>query len=61
MTYQVEVYTGTEDNSGTDAHVYAVLYGSRGDTGKRQLMTRVTDQEDGHKLFESGRVCKKKG
>ena len=37
MVYKVEVYTGSEPNSGTDADVYLQIFGTRGDAGKRQL------------------------
>jgi len=37
-TYVVEVYTGELENAGTDANVYLMLVGRRGDTGHRKLL-----------------------
>ena len=37
-TYVVEVYTGELDNAGTEANVYMMLVGRRGDTGRRKLL-----------------------
>ena len=36
--YSVEVYTGRKPNAGTNANVYMIMYGERGDTGKRKLL-----------------------
>ncbi|XP_048249875.1 lipoxygenase homology domain-containing protein 1-like isoform X2 [Haliotis rufescens] len=37
LSYLVEVTTGTERNSATDAEVHLTIFGERGDTGKRVL------------------------
>ena len=34
----MEVYTGKKHNAGTNANVYMMMYGERGDTGKRKLL-----------------------
>ena len=47
----MDVHTGLKDGAGTDAHVYLVLYGERGDTGKRRLLK--SNQKD---KFEQGQV-----
>ena len=52
FTYQVEVYTGDEFQSGTDATVTLQLFGERGDTGPRRLMNSKTSADK----FESGAV-----
>lgn len=44
--------TGDVRGAGTDANVYVILYGSHGDTGKRQL------QQKGRDLFERNRTDK---
>ncbi|OCT98891.1 hypothetical protein XELAEV_180111243mg, partial [Xenopus laevis] len=36
-SYEVHVFTGTVWAAGTDANVYAAIYGELGDTGERQL------------------------
>ncbi|KAM4708199.1 lipoxygenase homology domain-containing protein 1 [Discoglossus pictus] len=36
-SYELHVFTGTVWGAGTDANVYATLYGEIGDTGERQL------------------------
>ncbi|XP_069127319.1 uncharacterized protein [Argopecten irradians] len=37
--YYVEVYTGNEQTAGTAANVFLQLFGERGDTGRRRLLT----------------------
>ena len=39
----VEVYTGSEPGSETEANVYLQLIGSRGDSGKRVLFNTISD------------------
>ncbi|XP_077990949.1 uncharacterized protein LOC144445282 [Glandiceps talaboti] len=51
--YQVEVYTGEEDDSGTDATVFAILNGSIGDTGRRDLKKPTTENEQ---MFQKGQM-----
>ena len=51
--YKVDVYTGIEKYSGTDANVYMTIYGTRGDTGKRKLL-----KSDNKDKFDEGQVCK---
>lgn len=36
--YEVHVVTGDLWNAGTEADVYVVVYGEKGDTGCRQLL-----------------------
>ena len=36
--YRVSVETGTEPGADTDANVYVMLFGERGDTGRRRLV-----------------------
>ena len=38
VKYQVLVHTGELTGADTDANVYVVLYGERGDTGRRRLV-----------------------
>ena len=38
VKYQVLVRTGELTGADTDANVYVVLYGERGDTGRRRLV-----------------------
>ena len=35
--YVVKVFTGQDENAGTDANVYVTLFGTQGDTGERWL------------------------
>ena len=35
--YEIVVRTGDRVGSGTDAHVYCIIYGTNGDTGKLSL------------------------
>lgn len=44
IKYQVTVVTGDVWNAGTDASVFATLYGERGDTGVR-LLNRNKDKK----------------
>ena len=46
------VVTGDERGAGTDANVYITIYGTNGDTGKRELKQKFRD------LFERGRTDK---
>jgi len=50
----VEVYTGELDNAGTDANVYLMLVGRRGDTGSRKLLKSLGFAD---KKFQPGQVC----
>lgn len=49
--YSVQVTTGWEAGSGTDANVFLTLVGEKGDTGKR-LLHKTADKE----LFQGGQV-----
>ena len=40
------MYTGDVSGAGTDANVFVILYGTLGDTGKREL------KQKGRNLFE---------
>ncbi|KAK2179892.1 hypothetical protein NP493_465g00027 [Ridgeia piscesae] len=44
-SYQVEVYTGSEADAGTDANVFITVEGLRGDTGKRRLLVSNNEQK----------------
>lgn len=48
--YSIQVTTGWEPGSGTDANVYITLNGEKGDTGKRLL--HKSEKE----LFQEGQV-----
>lgn len=50
--YQINVFTGNKKFAGTDANVYITLYGSKGDTGERQLRSSKTHRDK----FERNRV-----
>ena len=49
--YSIEVHTGQMPGSGTNANVYMLLYGERGDTGNRKLL-----KSDNSNKFENGQV-----
>ncbi len=53
-TYTVEVYTGDQPGSDTDAQVYLEITGDRGDTGCRKLLKSLSDGDK----FDSGKVSK---
>jgi len=53
-TYVVEVYTGELENAGTDANVYLMLVGCRGDTGRRKLLKSLGFADE---KFQPGQVC----
>ena len=50
----VEVYTGEMENAGTEANVYLMLVGRRGDTGHRKLLKSLGFTE---KKFQPRQVC----
>ena len=50
--YQVHVYTGSEPSADTDANVYIMLFGERGDTGRRLLQ-----RSNNERKFQEGQVC----
>ena len=68
--YKVDVYTGSEENSSTDAEISLIIFGERGDTGRRRLVKKLEDkpEEDKKKkkkkektsepakLFQTGQV-----
>ena len=37
IPYQLQVFTGKEKDSNTDADVFVTIYGNHGNTGKRKL------------------------
>jgi lipoxygenase homology domain-containing protein 1 len=43
--YQVDVYTGDKALCGTNANVFCVIYGDRGDTGERKLSHSETHSD----------------
>ena len=47
--YQIVVYTGSEENSGTDANVYITLFGENGNSDEREL-------DNPENNFEKGRA-----
>ena len=49
VKYQIKVHTGDKRGAGTDANVYIILHGDRGDTGKRPL-------ESSGNNFERGKI-----
>ena len=51
-TYILDVYTGDKPHAGTYAIVYVVLYGERGDTGKRKLL-----KSNNKDRFQESQVC----
>jgi len=53
-TYVVEVYTGEQEQAGTDANVHLMLVGHRGDTGSRKLLKSLGFAD---KKFQPGQVC----
>ncbi|KAK3579121.1 hypothetical protein CHS0354_022141 [Potamilus streckersoni] len=53
LRYLVEVHTGEKFKAGTDANVYLQVFGQRGDTGKRRLMTSKINP---HNKFEAGKI-----
>jgi hypothetical protein len=52
VKYEVTVFTGSESGAGTNANVKITIYGTNGDTGKRELKQSFRD------LFEKGQVDK---
>lgn len=48
----VEVYTGDVSGGGTDANVFLIIYGDKGDTGERKLHQSETNRDK----FERGKV-----
>jgi hypothetical protein len=55
MTYKLDVFTGDLPEAGTNAGVYVMLVGERGDTGHRKLLKSITDTS-GSALFQQGQV-----
>ncbi|KAL3869892.1 hypothetical protein ACJMK2_042519 [Sinanodonta woodiana] len=53
LRYLVEVHTGEKFKAGTDANVYLQVFGQRGDTGERRLMTSKTNPLN---KFEAGKM-----
>ena len=51
IIYQVHVYTSKMEGAATNGNVYITVYGERGDSGKRLLLTSNNDTK-----FRSGRV-----
>ena len=49
--YRVDVYTGDVPEAETNARVYVILVGKRGDTGKRWLL-----KQNQHTCFRRGKV-----
>ncbi|XP_056875603.1 lipoxygenase homology domain-containing protein 1 [Takifugu flavidus] len=50
VKYEIIVITGDEKGAGTDANVFVTVYGSNGDSGRRQLRQKFRN------LFERGRT-----
>lgn len=53
MVYTVEIYTGTVRGAGTKAQVSIHLFGSRGDSGARELHKSVTSNKT---LYRAGHM-----
>ncbi|XP_038056107.1 uncharacterized protein LOC119728107 [Patiria miniata] len=51
--YYIQVYTGSEENSKTDASVYLQLWGKNGDSGKRHLVRSKNNKD---KKFLAGQM-----
>ena len=54
LTYIVEVHTGSEPGSDSEVKVHAQIFGTRGDTGVRQLLKPIEESED--PMFSPGKV-----
>ncbi|XP_013396607.1 lipoxygenase homology domain-containing protein 1 isoform X2 [Lingula anatina] len=50
--YILQTHTSSDFGAGTDANVHVVLYGEKGDSGKRHLRKNI----EGDGMFESGKV-----
>lgn len=48
VTYKVAVKTGDVRGAGTDANVFAQIFGENGDTGERKLESSGNNFERGH-------------
>ena len=48
IEYQLQVFTGKEKDSNTDADVFVTIYGNQGNTGRRKLH----QNDDGEKPFD---------
>ena len=44
VTYQVRTHTSDQVGAGSDANMFINIIGERGDTGKRQLVDRGSDE-----------------
>ena len=53
VDYEITVMTGESPSAGTDSHVFIVIYGEAGDTGKRWLKNSKSFGEP----FAKGNVC----
>lgn len=51
-TYTMRVKTGEKKYAGTDANVFAILYGEKDDTGKQQHNLNLMKYSDYFNLFE---------
>lgn len=56
LTYKLDVFTGDVPEAGTNAGVYVMLIGERGDTGQRKLLKSITGNSKSE-LFQRGQVC----
>ena len=52
--YKIEVYTSDVRGAGTDANVRMVLYGTKGDTGERELANSKNNFERAQARGERG-------
>ena len=60
LTYTLDVFTGNFPEAGTDANVYAMLVGERGDTGFRKLLKSLaSDADNPSESFQTGQVSLK--
>ena len=53
VKYDVAVHTGDKGSAETEAKIYLTLIGEKGNTGKRQLINSVSNNND---VFERGKV-----
>lgn len=52
--YRISVVTGEKFDAGTEANVYVMIVGLRGDTGQRMLTHCISSNE---RKFAAGNVC----
>ncbi len=53
--YEIETYTGDEENAETKATPYIVLFNQTGNSGKRRLLASTNTKP--HEMFKRNQVC----